>query len=156
MLELRKDQVIEHKGRLFLVEGKKTDAGRDRTVPVHKMIEDIIRDRLMVPGTDLVFPQYTFAKASRKRPVPPFTGFKQMSDNYFREMVFKPICTALGVADGKVPYGARHTFSNKLKAAAGDDRDKAALMGHSDYTFTQTKYQSTNEDELLAVVDSIK
>lgn len=156
MLELRKDQVIEHKGRLFLVEGKKTDAGRDRTVPVHKMIEDIIRDRLMVPGTDLVFPQYTFAKASRKRPVPPFTGFKEMSDNYFREMVFKPICAVLGVAEGKVPYGARHTFSNKLKAAAGDDRDKAALMGHSDYTFTQTKYQSTNEDELLAVVDSIK
>ena len=27
LLELRKDQVVEHKGRLFLVEGKKTEAG---------------------------------------------------------------------------------------------------------------------------------
>ena len=156
MLELRKDQVIEHKGRLFLVEGKKTEAGKDRTVPVHQKIEDIIRSRPYIPGTDLVFPQYSFAKASRKAPVPPFTGFKQMTDNYFRENVFKPLTARLGIAEGKVPYAARHTFSNKLKSAAGDDRDKAALIGHSDYTFTQTKYQTTNEDELLAVVDSIK
>jgi integrase len=156
MLELRKDQVIEHKGRLFLIEGKKTDAGRNRTVPVHQKIESIVRDRLMVPGTDLIFPQYSFTRASKESPVPLFTGFKQMSDNYFREMVFKPIMAALGVADGKVPYGARHTFSNKLKNAAGDDIDKAALMGHSDYTFTQTKYQSTDLDELAAVMDSVK
>jgi len=156
MLELRKDQVIEHNGRLFLVEGKKTDAGRDRTVPVHQKIEDIIRDRLMVPGTDLVFPQYVFQRPSKRHPVASFTAFKQMSDNYFRENVFKPICGSLDIAEGKVPYAARHTFSNKLKSAAGDDRDKAALMGHSDYTFTQTRYQTTSEDELLAVVDSIK
>ena len=156
MLELRKDQVIEHKGRLFIVEGKKTDAGRDRTVPVHQKIEEIIRDRLMVPGTDLVFPQYKFTRPSKKAPEPLFTAFKEMSDNYFRENVFKPIMARLGIAEGKVPYAARHTFSNKLKNAAGDDRDKAALIGHSDYTFTQTKYQTTSEDELLAVVDSIK
>lgn len=156
MLELRKDQVVEHKGRLFIVEGKKTDAGRDRTVPVHQKIEAIIRDRLMVPGTDLVFPQYVFGRISKKNPIALFQGFKGMSDNYFREDIFKPMMEKLGIAAGKVPYGARHTFSNKLKAASGDDRDKAALIGHSDYTFTQTKYQSTNNDELLAVVDSMK
>ena len=156
MLELRKEQVIEHNGRLFLVEGKKTDAGRDRTVPVHQKIEAIIRDRLMVPGTDLIFPQYVFGRISKDHPVALFQTFKQMTDNYFREQIFKPMMEQLGIAAGKVPYGARHTFSNKLKNAAGDDRDKAALMGHSDYTFTQTKYQSTNDDELLAVVDSMK
>ena len=156
MLEIRKDQVIDHDGRLFISEGKKTEAGIGRTVPVHQRIESIIRERLYIPGTDLLFPQYTFAKASRKRPVAHFTGFRQMSDNYFREMVFKPICARLGIAEGKVPYAARHTFSNKLKNAEGDDRDKAALIGHSDYTFTQTKYQSTDLDELAAVMDSIK
>ena len=156
MLELRKDQIIEHEGRLFIIEGKKTEAGRGRTVPVHQKIEDIIRARLFIPGTDLVFPQYVFTRPSKKAPEPLLTCFKQMSDNYFREMVFKPLCARLGVAEGKVPYAARHTFSNKLKNAAGNDIDKAALIGHSDYTFTQTKYQSTNLDELKAVVDSIK
>ena len=155
MLELQKDQVIEHDGRLFLIEGKKTEAGIGRTVPVHQKIEQIIRIRLFVPGTDLVFPQYQFGKASKKAPVPLFEGFKQMSDNYFREMVFKPMMTRLGIAEGKVPYGARHTFSNKLKKASGDDRDKAALIGHSDYTFTQTKYQSTDDNDLLGIVDSM-
>jgi len=156
MLELRKDQVIEHQGRLFLVEGKKTDAGRNRTVPVHQKIEPIIRSRMHVPGTDLIFPQYCFTRASKEQPVPLFTGFKQMSDNYFREMVFKPLCARLGIAEGKVPYAARHTFSNMLKTAEGADIDKARLIGHSDYTFTQTKYQTTDLDELAAVVDSIK
>ena len=155
MLEIRKDQVVEHNGRLFIIEGKKTDAGRDRTVPVHQKIESIIRSRLFVPGTDLVFPQYQFGRISKKNPVALFLGFKEMSDNYFREEVFKPMMQQLKIAEGKVPYGARHTFSNKLKAADGDDIDKAALMGHSKYTFTQTNYQSSNDDELLAVVDSI-
>ena len=155
MLELRKDQVIEHDGRLFLIEGKKTEAGIGRTVPVHQKIEQIIRIRLFIPGTDLVFPQYQFGKVSKKHPVPLFEGFKQMSDNYFREMVFKPMMSRLGIAEGKVPYGARHTFSNKLKKASGDDRDKAALIGHSDYTFTQTKYQSTDDNDLLGIVDSM-
>ena len=156
MLELRKDHVIEHNGRLFLVEGRKTEAGIGRTVPVHQKIEQIIRSRLYVPGTDLIFPQYTFSKASKKEPIPLFLGFKQMTDNYFREMVFKPLCSRLGIADGKVPYAARHTFSNKLKKADGEDIDKARLIGHSDYTFTQTAYQTTNLDELAAVMDSIK
>jgi len=152
MLELRKDQVLDHEGRLFLVEGKKTEAGIGRTVPVHAKIEEIIRSRLYVPGTDLIFPQYTFSRDQKRL----FRGFSQMSDNYFREMVFRPILGRLGLDTSKVPYGARHTFSNKLKNATGDDRDKAALIGHSDYTFTQTHYQSTDLDELAAVMDSIK
>lgn len=152
LLELRKDQVIEHDGRLFLIEGKKTDAGRGRTMPVHQKIEDIIRARLYVPGTDLIFPQYTFSRGKEAT----FQGFKQMTDNYLRESIFKPMCERLGIAAGKVPYGARHTFSNKLKNAAGTDVEKASLMGHTDYNFTKKAYQSADLDELKAVVDSIK
>ena len=156
MLELRKDQVIEHNGRLFLIEGKKTDAGRNRTVPVHHKIEDIVRARLMIPGTDLVFPQYVFGRPNKKNDQnPSLVAFKEMSDNYLRSMVFKPMMEQLGIAEGKVPYAARHTFSNKLKKAAGDDIDKAALMGHSSYTFTQTNYQSTDDEDRLAIVDSM-
>lgn len=156
MLEIRKDQVVEHNSRLFIIEGKKTEAGRGRTVPVHQKIEEIIRSRLFLPGTDLLFPMYVFTRPSKKAPEPLLTAFKEMTDNYFRESVFKPICAALGIADGKVPYGARHTFSNRLKTAEGADIDKARLIGHSDYTFTQTKYQTTDLDELKAVVDSMK
>ena len=152
LLELRKEQVIDHEGRLFLIEGKKTEAGRNRTMPVHQKIEDIVRSRLYVPGTDLLFPQYIFSRGKEHT----FLGFKEMTDDYLRECVFKPMCKRLGIADGKVPYGTRHTFSNKLKNASGTDVEKASLMGHTDYRFTQKAYQSSDMDELLDVVDSIK
>lgn len=149
-LEIRKGQVFKEGKTYFIREGIKTEAGRDRIIPVHKNIESIIKDRLKVEGTDLLFPMYVFDRKGA------FCGFKQMTDSYFREFVFKRISGRIGVTEGKVPYSARHTFSNKLKAATGDDIDKAALMGHSDYTFTQTHYQTTNTDELKAVVNSMK
>ena len=154
MLELRKDQLIEHNGTLFLIEGKKTEAGRNRAVPVHEKIENIIRSRLFVPGTDLIFPQYVFDR--RKDTKGQLLEMKQMTDDYFRNMIFKPMMEVLGIEGHKVPYAARHTFSNKLKKVDGDDIDKAALMGHSNYTFTQTNYQDTNLDELAALMKAVK
>ena len=58
MLELRKDQLREEDGIYYLVEGKKTDAGRERIVTIPDRILPIILDRSYVPGTDLLFPQY--------------------------------------------------------------------------------------------------
>ena len=54
------------------------------------------------------------------------------------------------------PTSARHTYSDKLKGATGSDKAKAGLMGHTDYAFTQSKYQSTSIDDLLEVVTSIE
>ena len=79
-----------------------------------------------------------------------------MTHAYFRESVFIPMMKRLGIAEGKTPYCARHTYADKLKAAAGDDQAKAALMGHTDYAFTQAKYQSIALDDLSAVADSIR
>lgn len=151
LLEIKKSQVIEEDGTLFIVEGKKTDAGINRTVPIHQNIEGIIRDRLFVPGTDLLFPMYAFTKSEK----PKFKEFRQMTDNYFRVFVFKPMMKKLNISGEKVPYSARHTFSNRLKKADGDARDKAALMGHTDYSFTQAAYQTTTREELKNIVDSI-
>jgi len=156
LLEIRKEQ-LHHDSKndiWYLVEGKKTDAGRNRIVTIPPKILPIILDRVYVPGTDLLFPQYQFERPSKDRPVPSFLGFKQMTDNYLREIVFKPMMVSLGLSDKKVPYSARHTFTNKLKNAAGNDIDKAALAGHSDYTFTQTKYQSTDLVELNSITKS--
>ena len=150
-LEIRKDQVTEYKEHLFITEGKKTDAGRNRTVPVHKRVEDIVRARLWVPGTDLLFPMYRFTRKKE----PTLVEMKQMTDNYFNDSVFKPIAGLLGIPENKVPYCARHSFSDKLKNADATDKTKAALIGHSDYSFTQKKYQSTDLDELIAAVDSM-
>lgn len=149
-LKLKKTDLRNEDGVSYLVGGSKTDAGRDRSVPIPQQIVQIIADRVNVLGTDLLFPQYTYNRKGE------FTGYKQMSDSYFRESIFKPMMQRLGIAEGKVPYCARHTYSDKLKRAAGDDKTKAALMGHTDYAFTQSKYQSIDVSDLRTVAESIR
>jgi integrase len=149
-LKLKKADLHSEDGIFYLVGGSKTEAGKARRVPVPAVILPIIQRRLSVEGTDLLFPQRT----TNRKGV--FTGYKQMSDCYFRESVFKPLMRRLGIAEGKVPYGARHTYSDKLKAADGSDKTKAAIFGHTDYTFTQKKYQSTSIQDIKKVSDSIK
>ena len=158
MLQLRKDQLFCAQVKInkkpvdvwYFVNGKKTDAGRDRVVIVPNEILPIILDRTFVPGTDLIFPQYNF---NRKDP-PQLTRFKEMSHEYFNKHVFKPMTEKLGIAAGKVPYAGRHTYADKLKEADGSDKDKASLIGHSNYLFTQNHYQSSHLKDLYELVNS--
>lgn len=160
MLRLRKDQLFcapveTDEGTLeiyYFVNGSKTDAGRDRIVIVPNEILPLIKCRMEVEGTDLVFPQYRF---NRKKP-PVFLGFKEMNDAYFREEVFKPLMKRLNIAKGKVPYAGRHSYADKLGKAEGSDKDKASLIGHSDYIFTQQKYQSSHLKDLYDLVNSFE
>lgn len=149
-LALKKSDLHAENGLYYLVGGSKTEAGTDRKVPVPQAIESIISARLSVVGTDLLFPMYCY---NRKHE---FIGYKQMRDQYFRESIFVPLMARLGIAEGKVPYCARHTYSDLLKTADGDDKTKAAIMGHSDYNFTKRRYQSTTLDEIRQVAESIK
>ena len=150
-LSLRKEHFKIIDGIEVLINGSKTEAGKDRIVVIPPQIIDIIRDRLFIPGTDLLFPMY---RMTRKTDI--LREFKPMTDEYLNKHVFKPLSERLGIAPGKVPYSARHTYSDKLKAAEGSDKAKAGLMGHTDYAFTQSHYQSTEMDELIAVAATIK
>ena len=151
-LSLKKEHYRIIEGIECLVNGSKTEAGKDRIVIIPPQILDLVRERLYIPGTDLLFPQYRF---NRKTP-PELTDFKQMNHEYFNKHIFKPMMKSLGIAENKTPYAARHTYSDKLKRAGGDDKTKAGLMGHTDYAFTRSHYQSTDMDDLLDVATSIE
>ena len=162
MLELRKDMVHcttipaddDHPDRTvyYFINGSKTPAGKDRIVIIPDQILELVLSRLFIPGTDLVFPMYRFSRKEGN----PFAGFKQMNHEYFNKHVFKPLMLSLGYSGTKVPYCARHTYADMLKDASGSDRDKAALIGHSNYLFTQQRYQSTSISDLKALVDSFE
>lgn len=156
LLKLHKDdlheQEIDGKKVYYLVGGGKTQAGRDRIVVIPPQILDIVLARKKVEGTDFLFPQYVY---SRKKPYN-FVGFKQMSDEYLRDSVFKKLAKKFGMDEKKVPYCARHTYADKLDEAAGSDKSKAKLIGHKDYKFTEYKYQSTQIAALNEVAESIK
>lgn len=154
MLEIKKSQLkcerIDGERVYYIVGGGKTEAGTNRTVVVPNQILPIVLSLSFLPGTDLLFPLYVFHRYKKH-----FIEFRPMSHNYFNNYVFKPITTALGI-EGKVPYSARHSYADKLKKAAGDNKDKAALIGHTDYDFTQHRYQTSRLEDLKAVTDTIE
>ena len=118
--------------------GIKTDAGFDKIVTISPKIRPILEKQLAL-GKKYLFP--------RKN-----TGGK-LSPDYFRKYCFYPCMEALGI-DNRVPYSARHAFSNLLKDVAGADTDKAALMGHTDIAMTKA-YQSTDYASLKRITDAL-
>lgn len=132
----------------YLVGGIKTEAGKDRAVTVPPKIIPIIEHRLSVLGTDLLFPRIDRNRKGE------FTGYSIMPERYFNKFIWKPMMAELGIV-GKVPYAARHTYANKMKKAAGDEKDKAALMGHASYETTRKHYQTTSLEEIKAITDQL-
>lgn len=151
-LSLKKTDLSIVKGQLVLTGGSKTPAGIDRTVAVPPIIGDIIARQMRTKDTDLLFPRAVWSHHA----VPRFKGWAQMSHSYFREFIFKPMMKKLNIAEGKVPYCARHTYSDKLKNAKGPDKAKASQMGHTDYAFTQSHYQSNTIEDLKKIAMSIQ
>lgn len=144
----KKSDYHEENGVCYITGGLKTEAGKTRAVTIPPRIMPIIKRRLAVEGTDLLFPR---VDRNRKGEV---TGFSQMPEAYFREFIFKPLMDKLGI-DGKTVYATRHTYANKIKRATGDEKDKAGLMGHTSYDVTREYYQITTLDEKKAITDQL-
>lgn len=131
----------------ILYGGIKTEAGKNRAVPVHPKIAPIIKNRLQSDS------EYLFPKDDGT----------QMSPKYFRDNYFYPVLAAAGIQPVPtkdkpayyVPYSCRHTFANLLKDAPGSDKDKAGLMGHEDYKTTQKHYQSAELEAFKSIINAL-
>ena len=143
MFMLRREDYVDG----VLYSGIKTEAGKNRAVPVSPRLADIISDRLQA-DSEWLFPKDDGTK---------------MSNNYFRDAYFYPVLAAAGIQDlptkdkpaHYVPYSCRHTFANMLKDVPGSDKDKAGLIGHEDYRTTKKHYQSVELDALKAIVPAL-
>lgn len=131
----------------ILYGGIKTEAGKDRAVPVSPKVLPIIEDRLM-SVSEYIFPR---------------DDGSQMSVAYFRDYCFYPVLAAADIQPLPTPehpayytpYSTRHTFANLLKGASGSDVDKAKLIGHADYATTKKMYQSAELEAMRKIVDSL-
>jgi len=115
--------------------GIKTPAGWDRLVPVHPRIMPIVGRAVARGG--VLFPD---------------ENGNMMDDERFRVRYFQPLMDRLGIVD-RVPYSARHSFANFLKKPVGADKDKIALIGHSDKAMT-LYYQTADIDALREIVNA--
>lgn len=107
-----------------LTGGLKTDAGRDRTIPIHPKIQPIIARWF----TDSSGPLY-----------PRKDGRAHTKDSFLRT-VWRPCMDALDLPADLTPHSARHTCATRLSAAGVPAEDIQRIMGHADYSVTANTY----------------
>lgn len=147
MLCLTREAYHNDDGAEYLIGGGKTEAGTDRTVPISPKIKPYLYE-LILKADPHIFPR---------------EDGKRMDDKWFRDRYFYPLLADLGIQPMPtkeapaefVPYSCRHTFANLLKNVEGAGKDKASLIGHTDYAFTEKRYQSAELDNLLDIVNKI-
>lgn len=129
--------------------GAKTEAGKNRVVPVSPKIQPII-DRL----THCKISGYVFCAED---------GGKMELEEYrehFYEVLEKcgienPVTELDGVKRHKyTPHSARHTFASLMKKVSGADKDKLALIGHTS-TEMLRHYQDVDIQSLKQITDAI-
>lgn len=116
--------------------GLKTDAGRDRSIPVHPKILPII-DRWYKASTGPLFP----------RP-----DGKAYNKDTFSKGVWKPCMQSLGLSDELTPHSARHTFGTRMSAAGVRPEDIQRIMGHTDYSMTANVYINQDDSTLKKAI----
>lgn len=107
-----------------LTGGIKTDAGKDRVVPVHPKILPIV-ERWYAASKGVLYP----------RP-----DGKAYTKDSFAKGVWKPCMRSLGLPEDLTPHSARHTFGTRMAAAGARPEDIQKILGHSDYSMTANTY----------------
>lgn len=128
--------------------GAKTEAGKNRIVPVHPLIKSFVAEQYM-SGRPFLFGD--------------LSGQQYRLDT-FRERCFYSALENSGIQKApepgskerpaRTPYSCRHTFATLMKNVKGAAKDKAALMGHTSYEMT-LHYQHEEYESLKEIVEQI-
>lgn len=131
----------------ILYGGIKTEAGKNRAVPISPKVLPIIQERVTTRH-GFLFPR---------------DNGEQMTVAYFRDYCFYPVLAAAGIQPIPTqdhpayytPYSCRHTFANLLKEVQGSDVDKAKLIGHASYDTTKKMYQSAELEAMRRIIEEL-
>lgn len=118
--------------------GLKTDAGRNRVIPIHPKIKKYILNR--------------YAKATDKL----FTknDNEPISDNYYRKNIYYPLLERLGIQK-KTIHCTRHTTATLLAECGADVNAIKQILGHTSYAFTADTYTHVNVNFLQEAISKI-
>lgn len=124
-LNIRKCDVDFNTG--IITGGLKTEAGRDRAVPIHPKI-------------------IKYVKARYDACTEPFGKLTHVSQTNYRKH-FDELMTELGITS-KTPHCTRHTFATIMGREGVDALAITQILGHSNYNFTVKNYTHTDVDYL--------
>ena len=118
--------------------GLKTEAGKNRLVPIHPKILPLIEKRY---------------NKNKQYLIVNFKEQKMKYDNYYREK-FIPIMEQLNMKHR--PHDCRHTFATLLSNANANATAIKKMIGHENYITTEKIYTHKDIDELRKNIELIK
>ena len=119
--------------------GIKTDAGKNRLVPIHDKIFDFVKNR-MEDNTS----GYLICNSKNKKL--PYTSYKTI---YFYDVMRK-------LRMSHKPHDCRHTFATLLNNAEANSTSIKNLIGHSSFLTTEKIYSHKDVEELRKAIKLIE
>lgn len=136
MLELTRFNVDMDKQ--IITGGIKTEAGKNRIIPIHPKILPYIKKWYGKNGDALICTEKG----------------KPLSSRYYREKKYYLVLKALGLKK-LTPHACRHTFASLMARAKVDPLYIKEIIGHTDYAFTANNYTHTYIEELKKAINLI-
>ena len=133
------DTIMHADENVFAGGGNKTEAGRNKIVPVHPKIKPYIEKHLNDGGKTI------FCKADG-------TPYNVKS---FRDSIYYPTLEKIGVRK-LTPHATRRTFATRAAAAGVRPEDLIRMMGHSDYKIDTDSYIKQEASTLVNAIQLIK
>lgn len=137
LLHLRREDVHLEGG--YVVGGEKTEAGRDRVVPLHPDI---------VP----IFQYWWDNSAGSEWLIPSANGNARDADGVRKS--FNSLMKKLEIS-GVTPHSCRHTAATMMAADGVPTDVIKRILGHTDYAFTSNRYTSTNVATLINGIQKV-
>lgn len=128
---------LEDYHETYIVGGEKTEAGRNRVIPIR-------------PEGRRYF-QYFAAQASGLLFLSGYSG--QHIPNNFRKRDYYPLLKRLGIKR-KTPHATRHTYASRARRDGMPPEILQKILGHTNYNTTANIYVHTDIEELLKAVES--
>lgn len=136
LLDMKKSNI--HLEERYMIGGKKTTAGINRVIPIHKRIVPLIQKRMEDSHLDCLFLNKRGNKLS-------YSAFmKSYWDNIVAE--FK---------DEHTPHDTRHTFISEMDRLGVNTILTQRIVGHSNENITQ-HYTHKTIEELIEAVDNLE
>lgn len=120
-----------------LTGGSKTEAGKNRIIPIHSKILPLIAER-MKNNTE-----YLIANKTGKRCI--------VYDN-FRTFIFTPMMAKLGMEH--TLHDTRHTFATMISDVSDNETAITGIIGHTNINMTK-KYTHTNIEKMKKEIEKI-
>ena len=118
----------------YLRGGIKTEAEKNRVVPVHPKIKPYLLRRLSMGGQTIICQE----------------DGRPLVTHRYRDNFFHHVVAELGIP-GATPHWCRHTFASRLHAAGAAELARKRLLGHANKDVTED-YTHTDIAQLTAAI----